>query len=50
MKNKIYDDIDENLLKLSDEVEIEIKSIFKEIDDICEINSVKVMKAFQECI
>ena len=49
MKNKIYDDIDENLLKLSDEIETEIKSIFKEIDDICEINSVKVMKAFQEC-
>ena len=38
-----------NLEELEIEVEKEIKPIFEEIDRICEINSKKVIKAFQEC-
>ena len=38
-----------NLNKLVQEVEAEIKSIFEEIDIICEKNSKKVLEAFQEC-
>ena len=49
MNTKIYEDIDEELLDLSEEVEKEVEPIFKKIDKICEINSVKVIKAFQEC-
>ena len=37
----------EDILKLANEVEKDIEPIFKEIDRIKEINSLKVMKAFQ---
>ena len=37
------------LLKLAEEVEKEIEQEFKKIDKICEINSKKVLEAFQEC-
>ena len=37
------------LLELSKEVEEEIKPIFDKINTICDINSEKVLKAFQEC-
>ena len=39
----------ENLEQLKNEVEKEIKPIFEEIDKICEINSKKVLEAFQKC-
>ena len=39
----------QNISKLTKEVEKEIKPIFEEIDRICEINSKKVLDAFQEC-
>lgn len=39
----------QNLKKLEKEVEKEIKPIFEKIDKICEINSKKVLDAFQEC-
>ena len=41
--------IDKELEELSKEVEKEIKEQFKKIDNICEKNSLKVLKAFQEC-
>ena len=41
--------INENLEKLSNEVEEECKEQFKNIDNICMLNSIKVLKAFQEC-
>lgn len=44
MKNYIDD---EELLNLSEEVETELQDIFKEIDKQMEINSLKVLKAFQ---
>lgn len=40
--------ISEDLLKLSKKVEEEISDIFKSIDEICEINSLKVLNAFQK--
>ena len=40
--------ITDELINLSNEVEEEIKDIFKEIDKICEINSIKVLNAFQK--
>lgn len=40
--------IDEELAKLSEEVEKEIEPIFKEINSVCEYNSLKVLKAFQK--
>ena len=39
----------QNLEELKEKVEIEITPIIKEIDKICEINSKKVLDAFQEC-
>ena len=39
----------ENLEQLKNEVEKEIKPIFEKIDKICEINSKKVLEAFQKC-
>ncbi len=39
----------QNIEELTKEVEKEIKPIFEEIDRICEINSKKVLDAFQEC-
>lgn len=41
--------MDEELVKLAKEVEEEIKPQFEELDRICEINSKKVLDAFQEC-
>ena len=41
--------MEENLDKLVKEVEEELKPQFKELDRICEINSKKVLDAFQEC-
>ena len=40
--------ISQKLEELSKEVEKEVKSQFEEIDEICEKNSLKVLKAFQE--
>ncbi len=41
--------MEQNIEKLSNEVEQEIKPILEEVDKICEKNSQKVLKAFQEC-
>ena len=41
--------MDQKLLELSKEVENEIRPVLKKIEDICEINSAKVLEAFQEC-
>ena len=41
--------ISEKLEELSIETEKEIKTEFEKIDKICEINSLKVLKAMQEC-
>lgn len=41
--------MEENLEKLVKEVEEELKPQFQELDRICEINSKKVLDAFQEC-
>ena len=41
--------IEENLEKLSKEVEQEIKEQFEITEEICEKNSMKVLSAFQEC-
>ena len=41
--------MDKELEKLVKEVEEEIKPQFEELDRICEINSKKVLDAFQEC-
>ena len=41
--------MNENLEQLKNEVEKEIKPIFEKIDQICEINSRKVLEAFQKC-
>jgi cystathionine beta-lyase family protein involved in aluminum resistance len=37
------------LNNLAKEVEKELEPIFKKLDRICEINSKKVLEAFQEC-
>ncbi len=41
--------IKDEIIQLSKEVEKEIEPIFKKIDEIKEINSIKVLSAFQEC-
>lgn len=41
--------INEDLVKMSKEVEDKIKPIFEEIDSVCEVNSAKVLDAFQKC-
>ena len=40
--------ISEKIINLSNEVEEELKDIFKQIDKTCEINSLKVINAFQK--
>ncbi len=40
--------IDEKLLKLTEEVETELKDIFKNFDNLCLKNSEKILKAFQD--
>lgn len=42
-------EIDEELIELSNQVEIELKPIFEKVDKICTINSAKVLNAFQKC-
>ena len=37
------------LKELANKVERDLEQQFKKIDEICEINSIKVIKAFQEC-
>ena len=39
---------EENIIALSKKVEEKIKEQFKNVDNICQINSLKVVKAFQE--
>lgn len=39
--------ISENTINLAKKVEEELQPIFKEIDEICEYNSIKVLKAFK---
>ena len=39
----------QKLTELSNEVQKEIEPILKQVDKICEINSKKVLQAFQEC-
>ncbi len=41
--------MNENLKQLKNEVEKEIEPIFEKIDKTCEINSRKVLEAFQKC-
>lgn len=40
--------ISERLIDLSQKVEKDVKEIFNEVDSICEYNSLKVLKAFQD--
>lgn len=40
--------ISENVIELSKKVEEEIAPIFKQIDEVCEYNSIKVISAFQK--
>ncbi len=40
--------IDEKIIKLSQEVEVELTPIFKQFDETCLFNSAKVLKAFQD--
>lgn len=40
-------EIDESLIKLSNQVEKDIADVFSKIDEICLFNSAKVLKAFQ---
>lgn len=48
MSTRMYRPINnDKLLKLAEEVEEEIKPIFKQVEEMCAINSVKVIKAFQ---
>lgn len=41
--------IDKELVNLAKNVEEKLKDKFKQIDEICELNSYKVINAFQEC-
>lgn len=41
--------MEQNLIKLSEQVEEETKTIFAKVDRICEYNSKKVLEAFQKC-
>ena len=40
--------IKEDIIQLSKKVENEIEGVFKQIDEVCEYNSIKVLKAFQK--
>ena len=40
--------IDNKIIELSTKVEKDVENVFKEIDKTCEINSFKVLKAFQD--
>ncbi len=39
----------EEILNLSKQIESELKPIFENVENICELNSKKVLEAFQEC-
>ncbi len=41
--------VSEKVVELADTCEKELVSVFKSIDEICEYNSIKVMKTFWEC-
>ena len=41
--------MNQNIIKLANEVEKEIKPILDNIEEICAKNSYKVLNAFQEC-
>ena len=41
--------MNQDINSLVREVEDEIKSLFEKVDDVCEMNSTKVLQAFQEC-
>ena len=41
--------ISEDIEKLSIEVEKEIREEFEKVDRVCEVNSLKVLKAMQDC-
>ncbi len=40
--------ISDKIIELSEVVEEEIKPVFKQIDEVCEYNTLKVLKAFQD--
>ena len=40
--------ISDKIIELAEETEKNVKSIFDEIDDVCEYNTLKVLKAFQD--
>ncbi len=40
--------IKDEIIKLAQDVEEDVKNIYNEIDDICEYNTIKVLKAFQD--
>ena len=42
-------EITKEIQDLANEVESELKPIFENIENICKINSIKVLKAFQDC-
>ena len=49
-KIKMYKElgIKENVIELSKKVEKDVESIFRQIDEVCEYNTAKVLKAFQK--
>lgn len=40
--------ISDKIIELSEQVEKEINPVFKKIDEVCEYNTIKVLKAFQD--
>lgn len=40
--------ISDKIIELSEQVEKEIEPVFKKIDEVCEYNTIKVLKAFQD--
>ena len=50
MKTEIYQEMEiaDEVVKLAGEVEQEIEPILKQIDEVAEFNSAKVLKAFQD--
>ena len=49
MNKEVYKEygISDKVIELSEKVEEEIKPIFEKIDKVCENNSMKVLRAFQ---
>jgi len=50
LNRKAYEEygMSNQIIELSEQVEKEIEPIFKKIDDVCEYNTMKVLKAFQD--